>query len=127
VPELFDPDDAERTSGGKQRSSQVLTTVPPEDPEARLKTLVAQVGSLKGYVSACDSSVSRLSTEVAQLRRDVELDRKSLVHDASKSAARKSSNRVAMLMSGALLIWEQVGPVVGPLVRGVLRAIAGAH
>ena len=68
-----------------------------QDVHELLGLLMASVARLETK----HAELAPLAGEVAQLRRDIELDRGDLVHDASKSAAKHSSNRLAILM-GAL-------------------------
>jgi outer membrane murein-binding lipoprotein Lpp len=113
----------ETTSSGRLRALKLAERPEPvDDLHVAVGQLMASVAKLTTTVSRLDARVAELvplSAEVTQLRRDVEIDRGDLVHGASTTAARHSSNRLAILMGTLFSLYE----VSAPYLREVWRAI----
>lgn len=105
------PDLEENTSAASPSSK--LRTVPPIDGD--LHELIGQVMASQARLERKIADFATLPSEVAALRRDIELDRGDLVHGASTSAASKSSNRLALLMGALFSLYEVSSPVVAQI------------
>ncbi len=106
--------DEEPTNGGGSKS-RVVASEPPLDADP----LVA-LGQVMGAVARLSTKVDALAllpSEVTQLRRDVALDRKALV----KGAARRSSNRLALLVSSLFVLYDQAAPILHAITKGLHR------
>jgi hypothetical protein len=105
----------------------------PNSPSARLRASAAvssnpppagDVHELLGQVMASVARLERkvndlipLSHEVHKLRQDLEHERHHLVHDTSAMAARKSSNRMALIVGGLFGAYEAAAPFLRELWR----------
>ncbi len=81
---------------------------------------VETLGLVMGGLASLKTDVQTLGSEVAALRRDIELDRRALVHGASTKAAAHTSNRMAALMGALFTVYEIAAPY-WPGIRGMFH------
>lgn len=107
------PYDDDRVTGVSFPSANVRTVPPPDDdvPHEIGKLMAAQAATDR-RVEAYQREMATLVREVGALRRDLELDRHGLVTDASKQAAKRTGNRLALTMSGLFALYEAIAPTL---------------
>lgn len=94
-----------------------VASEPPSDPLVALGQLMANVARLERKVD----ELRALPSEVAQLRRDVNLDRGELVNGTSRATARHVGNRIGMLMVVFLTAYEVAAPYLRALAHLVRK------
>lgn len=105
------------TPSSHLRAAQTISSTPPPSGD-----VLVVVGQLMAAVARLDRKVNDLLPlvhEVYTLRQDLEENRHHLVHDSSKLAARKSSNRMALIVGGLFAAYESAAPVIHELWRVV--------
>jgi hypothetical protein len=106
-------DEEETTSTGKLRLLRGTPAPVPTDLHEAMGKLMAAVARLETKARDLET----LPREFAQLRKDVEQDRTFLV----RRAARRSSNRLALLVSGLFVLYDQAAPILHAIWKGFHR------
>lgn len=111
-------DDEPGTSPGSRSRGALKVTDPPElELDADVHVALGQIMRAVTVLSRKVEGLALLPSEVSALRREIDDDRGALVHDSSRSAAKHSSNRVALLMGSLFSIYEVSSPYIHELWR----------
>jgi len=115
-PSHWDSDDEDGLSETTAHASPASASVAPDaDLHETVGRLMAGMARLERKVDA----LRPLATEVHQLRQDIEEDRGALVTGASKTAAKHSSNRLAILMGALFSLYEVSAPALHEIWRQI--------
>lgn len=96
---------------------RAVPSAPPTDGD--LAELVGQLLTATARLQSDVNELKPILSEVRQLRKEIDDDRHALVHGASSSAARHSSNRMAALMGALFTLYEVSAPYLHDLWRMV--------
>lgn len=77
--------------------------------------LLAETIQLRAGHNQLVTQLQLNTAEISQLRRDLELDRKELVHSSARGAATHTSNRMAALLGALFVVYEQAAPYLAQL------------
>jgi hypothetical protein len=96
-----------------------VATVPPEaDKPSELVDLGMVMRATQGNTAAINAltvQLNTLSREVTQHGKALDEGRGALVADASKSAAKHTSNRMGALVGALVVLWEVASPYIHQL------------
>lgn len=110
---VWGSDEEETTSTGKLRLLRGTPAPAVTDLHEAMGKLMASVARIE----VTQREWPLLRSEVSQLRKDLELDRSFLV----RRAARRSSNRLALLVSGLFVLYDQAAPILHAIWKGFHR------
>jgi len=88
------------------------SSAPPREEERPIHDLYELVGKIMASEQSTRQDVQTLTREVRQLTLSLEQDRPAIAKDASTSAAKHTSNRMAILFSALVVIYEQAAPAL---------------
>lgn len=97
----------EDTGNETPSASRIVRSVPPSDDD-----LYTNLGKVMARAARTDRKVTTLASDFAELRRELAEDRGELVKGASRSAAKHSSNRLAVIMAALFSLYEVTAPYV---------------
>jgi len=89
----------------------------PSDSHEALGVLMAATARNGRHIASLKRDYGVLRTEIIGMRKDLEENRDELVHETSSAAAKKSSNRAAVLMGTAFTLYEFASPYLHELWR----------
>jgi len=89
----------------------------PSDVHEALGVLMAATARNGRHIASLKRDMGVVRTEVTGLRKDLAEDRSELVKDTSHAAAKKSSNRAAVLFGTLFTVYEVTSPYLHELWR----------
>jgi len=117
----FDKNEEITKRHGSVPKLRPVDTVPPEkeaSPElVDLGMVMRATQANTAAVNALTVQFGTLSREVSQHGKTLKEQRGELVADASKSAARHTSNRMGALVGALVVIWEFASPYIQQLIH----------
>ena len=120
---FHDTEETTQNQRGTLSSRNLRAALPSEPPALEgselelLGRALASSARTDRKVENLTTEVRTLSTEVSQLRKDLEEDRGALVHGASRSSAKHTANRMAGLLGTLFLLSELAAPCLRELYR----------
>ena len=118
----YEPEEEPTKRHGSLPKLRALDTVPPE-AEGAASELV-DLGMVLRATQANTTAINGLSVQLGTLTREVaqhgkaiEEGRGELVADASKSAAKHTSNRMGALVGALVVAWEFASPYIHQLMH----------
>jgi hypothetical protein len=115
----FNDEEITKSFGSKPKLRAVDTVPPGEDGPNELVDLGMLLRATNANTAAIHGltvQVGTLSREVSQHGKTLDDGRGELVKDASKSAAKHTSNRMGALIGALVVLWEVASPYIHQLI-----------